>query len=173
MTSVPRTYFFQNQWVLCGAVDDPRRLPTPEQIGCEPQADLSRPTQPSDMTRYGSRVIDGTSIAAVQGLSRSGSNASIVCDGSEDYAPLWLAPSSAAPAFTPTAIGILGALFIVAAGLTHPAAVELSFETTTGDLPRGQALSATPPSMTEMPVSSGVAARAGERRPRRAARPGR
>ena len=64
----------------------------------------------------------------MQLLSRSRSNLSIICEDAEEYAPLWLAPSSAAPALTPTATGTLGALFLVVAVLTHPATAELSLK---------------------------------------------
>lgn len=135
-TAVPQTHFFQNGWVLYGSVDDPRRPPTPEDVGCEPQGTFTRPPQPTDMTVYGSRVIDGASIAAVELLSRSGPDASIVCIDASDYAPLWLAASSEAPAFTPTAIGIVGALLLVGAALVHPAVVDLSLRRRSGSSPK-------------------------------------
>jgi len=120
-TVIPQTHFFQNPWVLYAQVDDPRRVPSPDDIGCRPQGDLELPAQPDDMTRFGSRVIDEVSVDAVVVFSRSGSNARIECDDAGDYAPLWLLPASPAPAFTPTALAILGVLLAVVGALLHPA----------------------------------------------------
>jgi hypothetical protein len=124
-TEVPRTYAFQHHWVLFGVVDDPRRVPPLAEIGCEPAGDLDTRPQPDDMTTYGSRVIDETSVAAIAVLGHSGEDAAMVCDGSGPYEPLWLLPASEAPPFTPTAIGILGLLVLVGGLLVHPAVVEL------------------------------------------------
>lgn len=124
-TEVPRTYFFQRPWVLFGQVDDPRRVPSPAEIGCRPRGSLSLPSQPQDMTAYGSRVVDDDSIFAIALLSRSGSESSIECSGARRHAPLWLMPSSEAPTLTPTAITILAFALLVAGALTHPATTEL------------------------------------------------
>jgi hypothetical protein len=77
------------------------------------------------MTRYGSRVIEGTSVAAIAVLGRSGPDAVMRCEDASAYEPLWLLPASEAPAFTPTAIGIGGLLVLVAGLLTHPVVVEI------------------------------------------------
>ncbi|HEY0949924.1 hypothetical protein [Nocardioides sp.] len=125
VTSVPATHFYQSPWVLYGQVDDPRRVPSLTDVGCAPDGDLRLPEQPDDMTQYGSRVIDGVSIAALALLSRSGSQASVRCSDAADYAPLWLMPSSVAEPFTATGIAILGAVLLVVGALVHPATDEL------------------------------------------------
>lgn len=124
-TDVPRTYFFHNSWVLFGVVDDPRRVPALADVGCAPVGELDVPPQPDDMTQFGSRVMDGTSVAAIAVLGRSGAEAGIRCADAEAYAPLWLLPASEAPAFTPTAIGIAGLLVLVAGLVTHPLVGEI------------------------------------------------
>jgi hypothetical protein len=124
-TAVPRTYFFHNDWVLFGVVDDPRRVPALPEVGCTPAGGLDLPRQPDDMTQFGSRVIDGTSVAAIAVLGRSGPEAVVRCRSAAAYEPLWLLPASEAPAFTPTAIGIAGLLVLVAGLATHPAVVEI------------------------------------------------
>jgi hypothetical protein len=124
-TAVPRTYFFHNNWVLFGVVDNPRRVPAVADVGCAPGGELDLSVQPEDLTAFGSRVIDGTSVVAIAVLGRSGSDASMSCEDAETYEPLWLLPSSEAPAFTPTAIGIAGLLVLIAGLLTHPAVVEI------------------------------------------------
>jgi len=125
VTAVPRTHFFQSPWILYARVDDPRRTPGLESIGCTPRGDLSVPAQPEDLTQYGSRVVDGVPIAAVALLSRSGGDASMACASATAHDPLWLMPSSVAEPFTATGIAILGALLVVAGALTHPATDEL------------------------------------------------
>lgn len=124
-TAVPRTYAFQHSWVLFGVVDDPRRVPSLAEVGCGPVGDLEAARQPDDMTQYGSRVIDGTSVAAVAVFGHSGENAAMGCVDADPYGPLWLLPSSEAPPFTPTAIGIAGLLVLVAGLLVHPLVVEV------------------------------------------------
>ena len=64
-------------------------------------------------------------VAAIAPLTRSGADASVVCSGASAYGPLWLLPSSEAPAFTSTAIGIAGLLVIVVALMVHPSVVDL------------------------------------------------
>lgn len=125
VTSVPGTHFYQSPWVLYGQVDDPRRVPSLVDVGCTPEGDLHLPEQPGDMTQYGSRVVDGVSIAAIALLSRSGSHATVRCADAADYAPLWLMPSSVATPFTATGIAILGAVLLVIGALVHPATDEL------------------------------------------------
>lgn len=124
-TEVPATRFFQSPWIVYAQVEDPRRPPTLTEIGCAPEGDLALPAQPEDLTIYGSRVVGGTSIAAVALLSRSGEDAAVRCSSASSYAPLWLMPSSAAEPFTANAIAILGAMLAVAGLLLHPATVEI------------------------------------------------
>lgn len=119
-TEVPRTWFFQEPWVLFADVSDPRRPPALSEIGCRPGGDLSVPRQPTDLTRFGSRVIDDRPLSAVALLSRSGGSAALQCTGAQRFAPLWLAPASPAPPLTPTAIVVAGFLALVAGGLVHP-----------------------------------------------------
>ncbi len=123
-TAVPQTHFFQNPWVLFGQVDDPRRAPTPSEVGCEPEGDLRLGERPDDITAYGSRVVDGVSVSAIGVFSRSGDRAAIRCTSASGNAPLWLFPSSDAAAFTATGIAILGALLLVLGSLLLP----LSFD---------------------------------------------
>jgi len=125
VTAVPATHFYQSPWVLYGQVDDPRRVPSAADVGCAPEGDLDLPDQPADMTVYGSRVVDGVSIAAIALFSHSGSHASVRCTGAAGHAPLWLMPSSVAEPFTATGIAILGALLLVAGALVHPATDEI------------------------------------------------
>lgn len=122
---VPATRFYQNAWVLFANIDDPRRVPSVDEIGCRPTGDLSLADQPVDMTQYGSRVVDGESVSAASLFGRSGSDASILCSGAGEFEPLRLASASPAPAFTPTAIGIIGVLFLIAAALVHPGTAEI------------------------------------------------
>ena len=124
-TDVPRTYAFQHNWVLFGVVDDPRRVPSITEVGCAPVGELDLRPQPDDMTQYGTRVIDSTSVAAIAVLGRSGENAAMTCTGAAPHAPLFLMPASEAPPFTPTALGILGLLVLVAGLLVHPLVVEI------------------------------------------------
>ena len=124
-TPVPATHFYQQPWVLYAQVDDPRRVPSLDAIGCRTAGDLSLPAQPADLTKYGSRVVDDQSIAAVAVLGRSGADAAITCAGAESHAPLWLRPASDAPPFTPIAIVLLGVLALVAGVLVHPSVAEL------------------------------------------------
>lgn len=123
-TAVPRTWFFQSEWVLFGTVDDPRRVPALATIGCRTSG-LSVPPRPADLTQYGSRVVGTTSISALAPLGRSGEGATISCESAGEYEPLWLKPASVAPPFTPTAIVIAGFVLLVAAALTHPATAHL------------------------------------------------
>lgn len=123
-TTVPRTHFFQNGWVLYAAVEDPRRVPDVRELGCSTTGFTPEP-QPRDMTRYGSRVVDDVSISAVLLLGPSGPDAVVDCRGASAAAPLVLAASSEAPAFTPTAIAIVGVLVVVLGALVHPVTVEL------------------------------------------------
>lgn len=125
VTGVPRTYAVHNPWVLFAAVDDPRRVPDLGDLGCRTEGDLGVAVQPADMTEYGARVVDDTSIAAVALLGRSGEQARLVCEGAVRHAPLLLAPSSQAPPFAPSALAILGVALLVAAALAHPATDEL------------------------------------------------
>jgi hypothetical protein len=124
-TAVPPTHFYQQPWVLYAEVDDPRRVPDLDEIGCRTEGDLSLPAQPADLTEYGSRVVDGESIAAVALLSRSGPDAAITCADAGSFGPLWLRPSSDAPPFTPIAIALLGVLVLVAGLLVHPTVAEI------------------------------------------------
>lgn len=124
-TSVPRTWFFHEPWVLYGRTDDPRRPPGLAEIGCEVRGDLAVPLQPRDMTVHGSRVLDGVPVAALAELSRSGEDAAVRCAGAEAAAPLWLVPSSPAPPFAPSALGIAGVLLLVLGALVHPATPDL------------------------------------------------
>jgi hypothetical protein len=125
VTAVPRTWFFQNEWVLFGSVTDPRRVPAPSVIGCRPANGLSIPAQPADLTRYGSRVVDGQPVSAMVLFSHSGGDAAIRCDGASVREPLWLMQSSPAPPFTPTAIVIVGILLLVVGALVHPSTANL------------------------------------------------
>jgi hypothetical protein len=125
VTSVPRTWFFQNEWVLFGSVTDPRRVPAPSVIGCRADHGISMPAQPGDLTRYGSRVVDGQPVAAMILFSHSGGEAAIRCDGASAHEPLWLMQSSPAPPFTPTAIVIVGILLLVVSALVHPSTADL------------------------------------------------
>lgn len=124
-TAVPRTYFFQDPWVLFGDVPDPRRVPAPAQVGCQPIRDISIPEQPVDMTRFGSRVVDGQPLSAMLLFSRSGGEASVDCARAVSYRPLWLMPASPAPPFTPAAIVIAAVLLLVAGGIVHPGTASL------------------------------------------------
>jgi hypothetical protein len=124
VTDVPRTHFYQNPWVLFGAVDDPRRPPTTEEVGCVPASGLTLPRQPEDPTTLGSRVVEGVPISAIAVFGRSGSEASIRCTGAADYEPLWLMPSTEAPPLTSTSLIIAGVLLLVFAALTHPATID-------------------------------------------------
>jgi len=137
VTSVPGTHFYQSPWVLYGQVDDPRRVPSLADVGCTPEGDLELADQPGDMTVYGSRVVDGVSIAAVALLSHSGDHAAVTCSEAADHAPLWLMPSSVAEPFTATGIAILGALLLVAGALVHPATDELPARWRAGRRRRG------------------------------------
>ncbi|WP_435743791.1 hypothetical protein [Nocardioides sp. SYSU DS0663] len=123
-TPVPQTRFFQSPWVLYGQVDDPRRPPSAEEVGCLPGNGWSLPTQPDDPTTFGSRVVGGVPIAAIVLYGHSGDGAVIRCSGADDHAPLWLMPSSDAPPFTATSIVILGVLLLVAAALVHPSTTD-------------------------------------------------
>lgn len=124
-TTVPAVHFYQQPWVLYARVDDPRRVPDLAEIGCRTAGDLSLPPQPDDLTRYGSRVVDGESIAAVALVGRSGDDGRLVCSDAGRHAPLWLRPASDAPPFTPTAITLLGMLVLVGGLLVHPTLTEL------------------------------------------------
>ena len=124
-TPVPQTHFYQNSWVLYALVADPRRVPEAADLGCRPTGSLRLEPQPADMTRYGARVVEGSSISAALLLSRSGADAAVECRNGDEVAPLVLAASSEAPAFTATAIGIGGVLLLVLGALVHPVTVEL------------------------------------------------
>lgn len=125
VTAVPRTWFFQNEWVLFGSVTDPRRVPAPSVIGCRAENGISIPTQPEDLTRYGSRVVEGQPVAAMVLFSHSGGDAAIRCVDASAREPLWLMQSSPAPPFTPTAIVIVGILLLVVSALVHPSTANL------------------------------------------------
>lgn len=84
-------------------------------------------TSEVSMPRFGSRVVDETSIAAIALLGHTGPEASISCTDAGSHAPLWLMPSSEAPPFTAGAFSILGVALIVAGALAHPAVADLSF----------------------------------------------
>lgn len=137
-TAVPSTWFFQDPWVLFADVPDPRRVPSAEELSCSAARGLEVPPQPEDMTRYGSRVVDGRPLAAALLLSRSDPGAAIRCTDAARYGPLYLAPASTAPPFTPTAIIIAGFLALVAAGLTHPATSQLHLGRRDGRSPRAR-----------------------------------
>lgn len=124
-TAVPATHFYQQPWVLYAQIPDPRAVPSLEEIGCRTTGPLPVPAQPADLTEYGSRVVDGQSIAAVAVLGRSGDGAAIACDGAAALAPLWLRPASDAPPFTPIAIALLGVLLLTAGLLVHPGVTEI------------------------------------------------
>ncbi|NPC95281.1 hypothetical protein [Nocardioides sp. zg-DK7169] len=124
VTQVPSTRFFQSPWVLYGQVDDPRRTPSLDEVGCRPESGLDLPAQPEDLTTFGSRVVDGVPVAAIALLGHSDDGAAIACTGASDHAPLWLMPSSDAPPFTATSIVILGVLLLVAGALVQPARIE-------------------------------------------------
>lgn len=123
-TAVPTTSFYQSPWVLYGRLDDPRRPPSLEEVGCRPVDGLELPTQPDDPSSYGSRVVDDVPIDAVALLGRSGQDAALTCSAAGAYGPLWLMPASEARPFTATGIAIVGALLLVAAALTHPSTTE-------------------------------------------------
>lgn len=125
VTPVPQTRFYQNQWVLFGTTDDPRRVPTLSQVGCQPVSGLTPPVQPADMTAFGSRVVEGQSISALAVIGHADEGAVLRCAGAGAHEPLWLLPSSEAPPFTPTGIIILGVLLMVAGALVHPATVNI------------------------------------------------
>ncbi len=125
VTAVPRTWFFQNEWVLFGSVSDPRRVPAPAVIGCRAEHGISIPAQPEDLTRYGSRVVDGQPVSAMVLFSHSGGDAAIRCDNASAREPLWLMQSSPAPPFMPTAIVIAGILLLVVSALVHPSTANL------------------------------------------------
>ena len=125
VTAVPRTWFFQNEWVLFGSVTDPRRVPAPAAIGCRAENGISIPEQPEDLTRYGSRVVEGQPVSAMVLFSRSGGDAAIRCDDASAREPLWLMQSSPAPPFTPTAIVIAGILLLVVSALVHPSTANI------------------------------------------------
>lgn len=124
VTRAPHTWFFQNSWALYADIDDPRRPPSPEALGCVPVG-FVLPRQPADMTAFGSRVVDGVSVAAVLIIGHSGPDGRLRCVGAESSAPLWLMSASAAPPFTPTAITLLGVLLIGVAALVYPGATEI------------------------------------------------
>lgn len=124
VTQVPSTRFFQSPWVLYGRVDDPRRTPPVDEVGCVPEGGLDLPTQPEDLTAFGSRVVDGVPVAAIALLGHSGDDAAVRCTGADDHAPLWLMPSSDAPPLTATSIAILGVLLLVVAALVHPSTID-------------------------------------------------
>jgi hypothetical protein len=135
-TSVPHTAFFQNGWVLFGQIDDPRRVPAPEEIGCAVDGG-GLPVQPSDMTAFGARVLDGVPVSAMVLVGRTGQGATITCTDATDHQPLWLASSSEAPAFTPTGFSVLGAAVLVLGVLVHPLTLELPARLRARRRPRG------------------------------------
>ncbi len=138
VTSVPRTWFFQNEWVLFGSVADPRRVPAPSVIGCRGEHGISIPEQPADLTRYGSRVVDGQPVAAMVLFSHSGGDAAIRCNGAAAHEPLWLIQASPAPPFTPTAIVIIGILLLVVSALVHPSTANIQLRRKPREVGRGQ-----------------------------------
>ena len=133
VTAVPRTWFFQNEWVLFGSVTDPRRVPAPSVIGCRAENGISVPAQPTDLTRFGSRVVEGQPVSAMVLFSHSGGDAAIRCDGAAAREPLWLMQSSPAPPFTPTAIVIVGILLLVVSALVHPSTANLQLRRRPGE----------------------------------------
>lgn len=138
VTAVPRTWFFQNQWVLFGSVADPRRVPPPSVIGCRGENGISVPAQPADLTRYGSRVVEGQPVSALVLFTHSGGDAAIRCDGASAREPLWLMQSSPAPPFTPTAIVIAGLLLLVVSALVHPSTADIQLRRTPRRSTRGR-----------------------------------
>lgn len=123
-TALPRTSALQHGWVVFGRVDDPRRLPDVAEIGCRLDG-IRLPAQPSDMTRYGARVLDQVPVDALLVIGRTGEGATLTCVDAQDHAPLWVAPSSEAPAFAPTGIAVLGGALLVLGALVHPWSTEL------------------------------------------------
>lgn len=124
-TSVPRVWFFQAPYVLFAQVPTARRPPSLSALRCEPGGGLQVPDQPADMTRYGSRVLDGTSLSASVLVGRSSGEATLTCRGRTAFSPLWLAPASSAPPFAPTAMVVVAFVLFVAAVLVNPGGLPL------------------------------------------------
>lgn len=118
-TTVPRAWFFQSAWTLYGSVDDPRRVPPLEELGCTVSPRTGLPRQPLDLTAYGSRVVEGQSLNAVAYLGRP-RGATLDCSRAAEHQPLWVMPAQPGPQFAPTALVILGTSLLAAAALTHP-----------------------------------------------------
>lgn len=118
-TAIPRTYFFQQPWVLFGVVD-PVDRPTAADLACETTGDLDIPEQPVDLTVYGSRVVGGASVSPLLVLSDAGAAAALRCAAAQPYEPLYVVAASPAPTLVPTGIIIAGAVIIAVGMAVRP-----------------------------------------------------
>ncbi len=95
-------------------------MPPLSDLGCAVSPPGSLPAQPTDLTRYGSRVVDGVSLSAVAFLGRP-SGSTLDCARAGAVQPIVLRATDPGPQFAPTAITILGACALALSLLIHPA----------------------------------------------------